>query len=268
MAKTKSDKEPNDNQRFVELAGNIKAMKLVAEILAGNIPEINPLLDFTSELGFRYPAAEKLIEVKGEEIVSILESLAADGILNKVFFDRLLRCPQCQSVNLRPTTHCPKCGSGNIVRGRILEHLVCKYTGLEDDFILKGKYVCPNCYQVLVATEGNYRSLGLLYKCLECDNIFSLPQLKWRCLKCSSITAEDKITDTIIYSYTFNEAKRSWLEFELKPKLQLIEFLKQRGYKVSENAAVKGRSGAEHNIDILATRDDGIINYAVAIGIK
>ncbi len=268
MTKAKLDKELNETQRIVELVGNKKALKLVTEILAGNIPEINPLFDFTSELGFRYPAAEKLVNAKGEEVVSILESLTADGILNKVFFDRLLRCPQCQSVNLRPTTHCPKCGSGNIVRGRILEHLVCKYVGLEDDFISKGKYICPNCYQVLVTTESNYRSLGLLYKCLECDNIFNLPQLKWRCLKCSSITTEDKVTDIIIYSYSFNEAKRSWLEFELKPKLQLIEFLKQRGYKVSENATVKGRSGAEHKIDMLATRDDGIINYTIAIGIK
>jgi predicted RNA-binding Zn-ribbon protein involved in translation (DUF1610 family) len=268
MAKASSDKEPNDSQRIVDLVGNKKALKLVTEILAGSISEIHPVFDFDSELGFKYPAAEKLVNAKGKEAVSILESLAGDGILNRVFFDRLLRCPQCQSINLRPTTHCARCGSGNIVRGRILEHLVCKYTGLEDEFISKGKYVCPSCYQVLVSTESNYRSLGLLYKCRECDNIFNLPQLKWKCLKCSSITAEDKVTDITIHSYTFNETKRSWLEFELKPKLQLIDFLKQRGYEVSENATIKGRSGAEHNIDILATRDDGIIDYTVAIGIK
>jgi predicted RNA-binding Zn-ribbon protein involved in translation (DUF1610 family) len=268
MAKAGSDKEPNDSQRIVDLVGNKKALKLVTEILAGSISEIHPAFDFDSDLGFKYPAAEKLVNAKGKEAVSILESLTGDGILNRVFFDRLLRCPQCQSINLRPTTHCARCGSGNIVRGRILEHLVCKYTGLEDDFISKGKYVCPSCYQVLVSTESNYRSLGLLYKCRECDNIFNLPQLKWKCLKCSSITAEDKVTDITIYSYTFNETKRSWLEFELKPKLQLIDFLKQRGYEVSENATIKGRSGAEHNIDILATRDDGIIDYTVAIGIK
>jgi predicted RNA-binding Zn-ribbon protein involved in translation (DUF1610 family) len=269
MAKPKcDDKELTEAQRIIELVGNKRAIKLVTEVLAGNISEIQPRFDYTSEPGFCYPAAEKLIGAKSEEVVSILESLAANGILSKSFFDRLLRCPQCQSINLRPTTHCPKCGSGNIVRGRILEHPVCQYVGLEEDFVSKGRYVCPKCHQALVTAESNYRSLGLLYKCLECDSTFNLPQLKWRCLKCSSVTAEDKVTDITIYSYSFNEAKRSWLEFELKPKLQLIEFLKQRGYKVSENALVKGRSGAEHKIDILATRDDGIINYTIAIGIK
>ena len=129
MAKAKSDKELDGAQRIIELVGNKKAMKLVTEIIAGNVSEINLLFDFTSELGFKYPVAEKLISAKSDEVISIMESLAGSGILNKTFFDRLLRCPQCQSINLRPTTNCPKCGSGNIVRGRILEHLACKYTG-------------------------------------------------------------------------------------------------------------------------------------------
>ena len=76
------------------------------------------------------------------------------------------------------------------------------------------------------------------------------------------------VTEVNIYSYRLNEAKRGWLEFELKPKLQLIEFLRQRGYQVKEDAVVKGRSGAEHSIDILATRDDGIVTYNIAIGVK
>jgi hypothetical protein len=254
--------------QIMQLVGNNKVMRLINEILANKVAEFHPQIDFDSDLGCRYPSAEKLIEGNPEDIVQILDSLAASGILNKIYYDRLLRCPQCTSINLRPMTHCPKCGSGNISRGRILEHLVCKYTGLEEDFILKGKYICPNCYQTLVATESNYRSLGLLYKCLECDNIFNLPQIKWSCLKCSSTTSEDKIINVTFYSYVFNEARRCWLEFELQPKLQLIDFLKQRGYDVSENALVKGRSGAEHKIDILATRDDGIIDYTMAIGVK
>jgi general secretion pathway protein E len=31
---------------------------------------------------------------------------------------------------------------------------------------------------------------------------------------------------------------------------------------------VAGRSGAEHDIDILATRDDGIVTHQIAIGIE
>ena len=247
---------------------NEKTMKLVNEMLAGKIFDIRPQLDFTSELGFTYPLVEQTLGVKGKEVVSILESLVDKDILRKDFFDRLLRCPQCQSINLRPTTHCSKCGSANVSRGRVLEHFVCKYVGLEDEFVSKGRYVCPKCNQELRTIGSDYQSLGLLRKCHDCGEVFSIPVIKWRCIKCSSLTAEDRVRETKVYSYSFNEAKRGWLEFELKPKSQLIEFLQQRGYEVKENAEVKGRSGAAHKIEILATRDDGIITYSVAIGVE
>jgi len=255
-------------QAISSVEQNEKAMKLVAEMLTGKIVDIRPQLDFTSELGFTYPAVEQALKVKGKEVVSILESLIDKSILKRDFFDRLLRCPHCQSVNLRPSTHCPKCGSANIVRGRVLEHFVCKYVGIEDEFISGGRYICPKCKVELRTIGSDYQSLGLLRKCRDCGEIFSVPLLKWRCLKCSSLTAEDKVSEVSIYSYSLDEAKRGWLEFELKPKSQLIEFLKQHGYEVKENTTMKGRSGAEHSIAILATRDDGILSYNIAIGVE
>ena len=55
--------------------------------------------------------------------------------------------------------------------------------------------------------------------------------------------------------------------FEFESKSQLIEYLKKRGYRVREDAEVKGRSGASHKVDILATKDEGIITHRIAIGI-
>ncbi len=247
---------------------NEKAMKLVAEMLAGNIVGIAPQLDFTTELGFSYPVIEQVLGVEGKEVISILESLVDKDILKRSLFDRLLRCPQCYSVNLSPITHCPRCGSGNIERGRVLEHFICKFVGLEEEFVAKGRYVCPNCHQELRTIGTDYQSQGLLRKCHDCGEVFNIPLIRWRCLKCTSLTAEDKVTEVRIYSYRLDEEKRSWLEFELKSKPQLLEFLKQRGYEVTEHATMKGRSGAEHKVDILATRDDGIITYNIAIGVK
>ena len=247
---------------------NDKAMKLVGEMLSGEIVDIRPQYDFATDLGFFYPSAEQVLELKGKEALSVLESLVGKGILRRDFFDRLLRCPQCHSVNLRPSIHCSKCGSGNIDRGRVLEHFICKYVGLEDEFVSKGRYICPKCKVELRTIGTDYQSLGLLHKCRDCGEVFSVPLIKWRCLKCSSLTAEDKITEINVYSYSLDEAKRTWLEFELKPKLQLMEFLEQRDYEVTENAVMKGRSGAEHTIDILATRDDGIVTHNIAIGVE
>jgi general secretion pathway protein E len=41
-----------------------------------------------------------------------------------------------------------------------------------------------------------------------------------------------------------------------------------QGYIVKESAEVKGRSGAAHKMDILATKDEGIITHRIAIGIE
>ncbi len=269
MAKVNEPAEPVEiPQAISKVEQNEKAMKLVAEMLTGKVVDIRPQLDFSTELGFTYPAVEQTLKVKGKEVVSILESLTDKGILLRDFFDKLLRCPQCHSMNLRPSTHCPKCGSGNVVRGRVLEHFICKYVGIEDEFISKGRYICPRCKVELRIIGTDYQSLGLLRKCRDCDEIFNIPLIKWHCLKCSSLTAEDKVSEVNVYSYSLDEAKRNWLEFELKPKSQLIEFLKQHGYEVTENAVMKGRSGGEHRIDILATRDDGILAHNIAIGVE
>jgi hypothetical protein len=244
------------------------AMKLVAAMLAAKIGDIKPQLDFTTELGFIYPVVEQTLKIKGNEAVSIVESLTAKGILKKSFFDRLLRCPRCQSINLRPSTHCPKCSSGNIVRGRILEHFACKYVGVEDEFTAGGRYVCPKCKLELRTMGVDYQSQGVLHKCRDCGEVFNVLLIKWRCLKCSSLVDENEVGEVNIYSYSFDETKRNGLEFELQPKVQFVEFLRQHGYEVTENARMKGRSGAEHCIDILATRDDGVITHSIAIGVE
>ncbi len=244
------------------------ATRLLAEFVNGRIAESRPQFDFASETGFTYPTVQQALNISSEQALVIQEFLVARGMLKKDFFEKLLRCPQCHSLNLRPSTHCPKCGSANIVRGRVLEHELCHYVGVEEDFVGKGGYVCPKCRVELRTAGTDYQSLGLMRKCRSCDEVFNTPQLKWRCLKCSSLTAEDRVAEVHMYSYRLDDAKRTWLEFELKPKTQLIDFLRSRGYEVLNNATVKGRSGAEHKIDILATKDDGVINYNIAIGVE
>jgi hypothetical protein len=243
-------------------------MKVVAAMLSARVAEIKPQLDFATELGFLFPLVEQTAGVKGQQAVSVVESLADRGILRKSYFDRLLHCPRCRSINLRPSTHCPKCGSGDIARGRILEHLACGYVGVEEEFSVKGKYVCPKCKLELRTVGADYLSRGVLRKCRDCGEIFSSPLVKWRCLKCSSLSTEDEIIEVNIYAYTLDEGKRNWLEFEIQPKVRFVEFLVHSGYKVTENARVKGRSGAEHKLDMLASRDDGVVTHNVAIGVE
>jgi hypothetical protein len=245
------------------------AMKLVNEILAGKINEITPTTDLTTELGFTYHQVEGLLGLPTHEAITTLEFLANEHILEKHPHEKLLFCPQCQSPNLKPGLGCPKCGSGNIARGRILEHLACRNNSLEDEYINAGKYTCPKCKQELKFLGTEYQSLGINYKCRECGGISKEAALSWQCLQCSLLFPEGEAKETVIYSYRFNEVKRRWLEFELGEKTRFVDFLRNRGYAVAENAKVNGttKSGAYHVLDILAHRDDGLITYTIGIGI-
>jgi hypothetical protein len=244
-----------------------RVAKLLETMLQGVITEIRPQLDSQSGMGLSFPSLSRLLDVTDEESAAILESLCDEGILVRKFFDKFLCCPQCQSMNLRPIYHCSRCGSGDIARGRVLEHPLCKYVGTEDEFLFRGKLICPNCKQELHTLDIDYRSKGVLYQCRDCHDTFNYPSIKWGCLKCASVTFANKISEVNAYSYSLNEEKRNWLGFELKPKSQLIQFLNERGYEVEENAKVQGMSGTKHSFDMLATRDIGVLTHHIAIGI-
>ena len=269
MAKADKEIEEKEAPKAVSsVRKDEREMNLVAAMLEAKIVDIKPQLDFTTELGFVYPVVEQAANVISKDAVAVVEYLTDKDILKRSFFDRLLRCPRCQSINLRPNTHCPKCSSGNIVRGRILEHSACGYVGVEDEFAAGGKYICPRCKMELRTMGADYQSRGVLRKCRDCDEVFNVPLIKWRCLKCSSLVDEDQIGEVNVYSYRLDETKKNWLEFELRSKVQFLEFLRRHGYKVTEKAKVKGRSGAEHYIDIMATRNDGVVTHDIAIGVE
>ena len=254
--------------QHVTIWQNDKVAKLLEAMLDGTVPEIKPKINPQSELGFSFPTISQILDMPDKEIVVMLKSLVDEDILVKRFFDKFLHCPQCGAMNLRPVYSCPKCSSGNTVRGRMLEHPACGFISIEDEFFFKGRLLCPKCKRELQSLSADYRSLGVLFQCRDCREVFNLPAIKWSCLKCSSITAGDKIIEVDAYSYFLNSEKRNWLQFELKPKQELLQLLRARGYEVSENATVKGTSGADHLFDLLATRDDGVVVHNVVIGVE
>jgi len=46
---------------------------------------------------------------------------------------------------------------------------------------------------------------------------------------------------------------------------QFLGYLQQQGYEITKGAMLVGKSGVKHTFDILAQRDDGLINYNIAI---
>jgi predicted RNA-binding Zn-ribbon protein involved in translation (DUF1610 family) len=242
---------------------------LIKQLVDGKIEEIRPVIDITRESGVSYPQVEAMLGKATEEVVRILDSLAAENILESRFYDRLIFCPVCNSMNLRPSIKCPKCASGNVARGRILEHLVCGKNGLEEEFLHGGKYICPHCNRPLKFLGTDYRSLGVNYKCHNCGVLSTEIGLKWQCLKCSAFFADEEAKVHSVNSYILNEQSRNHIAFDMGFKSRFVDFLKQQGYEIFETAKVtsKAGSGAAHVLDILARRSDGFLTFLIGIGV-
>ena len=240
----------------------------IENVISGNIVEVKPVINLAVELGFSYPQLENLLGMDTQEVIAMLEALARESILEKRCEDKLLFCPYCHSLNLRPALRCPKCGSGNVAKGRVLEHFSCTNIAMEAEFLTNGRYMCPKCFEELRFLGTDYRSLGINYKCQDCGYFSNGIAFKWQCLKCQLFFPEDETEDELVFSYRINEDTRSWLEFGFKPRTMFIEFLKKKGYEIFEQVKISGRkSRKDHIIDILARRDDGFITYIVGIDI-
>jgi predicted RNA-binding Zn-ribbon protein involved in translation (DUF1610 family) len=242
---------------------------LISRLMDGRIEEIRPVIDLSRESGVGYPEVEPILGKPLEEVVGVLESLVSEGVFESRYYDRLIFCPMCNSMNLRPSIRCPKCASGNISRGRIIEHLVCGRNGLEEDFIQGGKYICPNCNKSLKFLGTDYRSLGVNYKCRNCGVLSNDIGLKWQCLKCSVFFPDEDAKIRNVNSYVLNELSRSRIAFDMGFKTKLIDFLKLQGYETFEMARATSQagSGAAHIMDILARRDDGFLEFVIGVGV-
>jgi CheY-like chemotaxis protein len=254
-------------ERFTYKAwADARMAKLVDALASGKFMEIHPVLDFSASCGFAYPEVDRFIGVTGEETGVLLQRLAEEQVLNKTPYEKL-HMDTDGGFQLVPVERCPHCASGNLARGQIIEQFSCGNLGVGQDYKADHKYICHKCGKELKPLGTDYRNIGIRYRCLNCNEIFPTTVIKWRSLSSGKDWSFEGLKEIQIYSYSLNPDKKDWLVFQLKPKAQLVSFLRTRGYQVEEMARIHGSSGAVHTIDILATRDDGLAKYHVGIGI-
>lgn len=249
-----------------EMFADGRILKLVDALVNGKLTDIVPVVDFNLRSGYSYPGVEGLLDISDQETIGILDTMANNGILIKQQYEKFYVDPD-GSFQLVPVEHCPRDDSANLVKGQLVEHFSCGYVGLDRDFRQESRYICPKCRKEMRLIGTDYRNIGIHYRCMDDGEVFTTPIIKWRNLKTRKEWAGEELREIEVYSYRFNHDKKGWLEFQLKPKAQLVDFLRSRGYNVQEFAQLKGRSGAMHVFDILAVRDDILTKIDLGIGI-
>jgi CheY-like chemotaxis protein len=257
---------PQEEDDGAAILSDRRVIKVVDALVSGKLSDITPVVDLKYKMGYAYPSVSGLIDTSEQDTINILEMLANGGILIKQSFEKFYVDPD-GFFQLVPMARCPRCDSANLIKGQLMEHFSCDYVGLDRDFKQESRYVCPKCREDLHLIGTDYRNVGLHYKCQDCNEVFTTPVVKWRNMKTRKVWKAEELREVETFSYQFSPDKKGWLESQMKPKTQLVNFLKDQGYQVHELAQLTARSGAVHMVDVFAIRDDIITKVYLGIGI-
>ncbi len=220
------------------------------KFLSGELEKLDPVYD--PKYGYRYPQAEAILgdPVTTEEFLNRLYEM---GFLKRELYDKIIPCPACGSANVSTRYRCPYCENFNIKKSSLTEHVSCGYIDTEERFRNKGKLVCPKCGVELTKPDVDYRKAGVWCSCNECEKSFDIPVPSHFCRECNEDFTFEDADSRSIYSYSLDRAllKEAGVHYMLVAPVKA--FFHSRGFKVESPGFLKGKSGASHIFDIIAS---------------
>lgn len=240
--------------------------KLYELLLKGEESALVPVFTPKAESFCRYPLAESTLGLPTRNTNQLLDDLARGRHLKRFFYDKVIFCPVCNSRDLRFITACPKCDSGHILPAKVFEHIACGTLAAEADFRSGPTYICPKCRRELLLLDNDYRMPGVYFQCHACGELTRQPAERWRCNGCREELAYDEIRQVCLYSYQLNEVQADQIRGSALPRNQIEDFLSREGYELQRDVKVTGRSGAVHEIDLLAVKNSGTFEHRIVVG--
>jgi hypothetical protein len=169
---------------------------LEAILDSGNVM---PQWDPASDRGFRYVVAG--IPIDEHE----LERLAQTDHLDRVFVDRLSRCPGCRSQHVNVREICVVCKSSRITPADLLHHFRCGYVAPAYEFKPESDgRRCPKCHGMMRHRGTDHDSPGPHFTCGGCGLSFQVPEIGLLCLGCGLHTHGNDLEKVLyedVYGY-------------------------------------------------------------------
>lgn len=217
------------------------------------IKEINPLI--ANEVS--YP---ELSIYFGDEVDKALEIMLKDNIVRGYVVDRVLKCPECNTMSIRTRYLCPSCNSFNVERVSLLEHLVCGYIGSSRSFKKSGEQqVCPRCGRVLRTVGVDWRVIGTTFECYDCGYMFDEPKVGHICIPNGHIFDPTTSRYEPVYKYVIDEAVMRLVSEGHLINATVAHVLEKLGYRVQVDGVIKGLSGVDHKFKVIGFKGDQVI---------
>jgi transcription elongation factor Elf1 len=234
----------------VKLYKDHNVQLLISKFVSGELSKLNPVYD--PKYGYRYPVVDAIVgDPSGTN--ELLQSLSEAGVLKRELYDKIVYCPSCDTANVSMHYCCPHCKSFDVRKSALIEHIQCGYIDIEEKFRKDDKLVCPRCRKELTKPDVDYHKAGVWCTCNECGKSFDIPVPAHFCRDCRrNFTFEESLyKDVYSYSLTPEAMKEATLGWILIAPIR--KFLESRGFEVESPGFLKGKSGASHMFDIIAS---------------
>lgn len=245
--------QKSDESERTEIYKDRNTQIFLGKFLSGEINELEPVYD--PNLGYRYPMVETIVGDVAK-VEPFLNKLYEAGILERKLYDKTIYCPKCSSANISIRYCCPYCKSFDIQKSSLIEHVKCGYMDVEENFRKGDRYVCPKCSEDLKKIDVDYRKAGIWCTCKDCGKSFDIPISEHFCRDCHENFTFEEISIEDVYSYTLNREVREEAALGWALITPIREFLIEEGFQVESPAFLKGKSGANHSFDIVASRKE------------
>jgi transcription elongation factor Elf1 len=239
---------------------------LLSKFVSGELSNLTPIYD--PKRGYRYLITEKIV---GEPVTTddFLDDLFDAGVLERELYDKIIYCPNCNSANVSMHYCCPHCKSFNIRKSALIEHVPCGYIDAEDKFQKNEKLVCPKCGKELSKPDVDHRKAGVWCTCSECGKNFDIPVPLHFCRDCNQNFAFEDALYEDVYLYKISDEAKQEAARGLILIAPIREFFEKHEFNVETPGFLKGKSGASHMFDVMAShggisRDITVIDLATA----
>jgi DNA-directed RNA polymerase subunit RPC12/RpoP len=194
--------------------------------------------------------------INAERALAAFDILESLGLVKKAPAGAVLQCPKCGSARLRAYLTCRFCGSPLVVKTRLIQHVVCGYTGEEEEFVKGKRLICPKCGLELKHEGSDYIVIAEIFKCLNCGARQRSPEVQLECLECGHHFKPLEGRYVLLYRFEPTETGfRLW-----RSGIWELAFFKlvaeQLGFRVRVNARlpIPGAEGYSFNLEISIRR--------------
>lgn len=223
-------------------------------IIARRMQDLNELLPTRLPSGgFNYVDIDEL-KLKADT-KELLEYMFKNEYLVRIPYETIMVCPNCDHTNIAPILKCKSCNSLSVHRERLIEHKAGGHIHPESSFEIIGeKLKCPSCSRLLNQTDR--RTIGAWFICSDCKERQTKITPEYKCLDDGKIFSPVMAEYDTLYKYLLSEKAKALLGLDKSSIMNNIVQLLETNGKVSQPFLLKGKSGVEHEFDLLCDYDN------------